>query len=232
MGAQAPVRDLLVLAPQNDPYYAGTEAQVAMGVWFAEQFGTTNGAHLRRIHYRPDASRDVMGPDGKLYQNDKDSWVYLNNASRYARYLGLVDPEVIVDRRNPEPHIYMEPGSGIGPEWSYEMDTKRLSRIHPRLGNPSWRPLIDVQTEVLGYDYEASLQPYHVEVWAEKTTMNDILIPLCRDLGANYVSGAGYQSITASATTAPTRNATPTRTGVFILRDPPRRNRPDGRARL
>src|SRR5215208_2137410 len=48
-----------------------------------------------------------------------------------------------------------------------------------------------------GYIYEEALQPYHVEVWAEKTTMNDILVPLCSTLGANYVSGAGYQSITA-----------------------------------
>jgi|SRR5215208_1352584 len=48
-----------------------------------------------------------------------------------------------------------------------------------------------------GYIYEEALQPYHVEVWAEKTTMNDILVPLCQRLGANYVSGAGYQSITA-----------------------------------
>jgi hypothetical protein len=41
------------------------------------------------------------------------------------------------------------------------------------------------------------MQRYHVEVWAEKTTMNDILVPLCRQTATNYVSGAGYQSITA-----------------------------------
>jgi len=160
-------------------------------------FGDSTGVHLRRVHYRLVSRGDVMRADGVLYENNKDSWGYLNNASRYARYLGLVDPEDIVDRRNPRPHIFMKPGYGFQPEWEYELETHRLGRIHTRLGNRSWWNPIDVETEVSGYLYEEALQPYHVEVWAEKTTMNDILGPLCHALGANYVSGAGYQSITA-----------------------------------
>jgi hypothetical protein len=49
------------------------------------------------------------------------------------------------------------------------------------------------------------MQRYHVEVWAEKTTMDDILVPLCRELATNYVSGAGYQSITAMVSLLRTR---------------------------
>jgi hypothetical protein len=48
-----------------------------------------------------------------------------------------------------------------------------------------------------GYAYNDAMQRYHVEVWAEKTTMDDVLVPLCRQTATNYVSGAGYQSITA-----------------------------------
>jgi hypothetical protein len=186
-----------VLAPQNDPFYAGTEAQIAMAEWFAGIFGRrSSGVHLRRLHYRLLARGDAVRADGAPYENDANSWGYLNNASRFARYLGLVDPEDLVDRRNPEPHIYMEPEFRSEPDWSYEIETRRLDRIDTHLGNSIFPP-VEVETEVSGYHYEEALQPYHVEVWAEKTTMNDILIPLCHEQGANYVSGAGYQSITA-----------------------------------
>src|SRR5215218_9099173 len=195
-GRKPPIKDLIVLAPNNDPFYAGTETQQAMAEWFAGIFGETAGTHLRRIHYRLVSRGDVVRADGRLYENDKNSWDYLGNASRFARYLGLVDPEDLVDRRNPSPDIYMAPGFGLEPDWSYELDTHRLDRISTSLGD-SWLEPVDVETEVSGYLYEESLQPYHVEVWAEKTTMNDILVPLCSTLGANYVSGAGYQSITA-----------------------------------
>jgi hypothetical protein len=196
-GRKTPVKDLIVLAPQNDPFYAGTEGQQAMAEWFADAFGgRTSGVHLRRLHYRLVSRGDVVRADGILYENNANSWAYLNNASRFARYLGLVDPEDLVDRRNPSPHIYMAPGFGFAPDWSYDVKTYRLNRISTHLGNNLFPP-VEVTTEVMGYHYEEALQPYHVEVWAEKTTMNDILVPLCRALGANYVSGAGYQSITA-----------------------------------
>jgi hypothetical protein len=199
-GRKPPITNLIVLAPHRDPFYAGTAGQREMARWFADVFGHTSGAHLRRIHYRLVARGDVMRADGMLYENDANSWAYLNDASRFARYLGLVDPEDLVDRRNPAPHVHMAPGSGFEPEWSYEMNAGRLDRIHAHLDNPDWVPLIEVKAEADGYQYEEALQPYHVEVWAEKTTMNDILVPLCRSLGANYVSGAGYQSITAMVT--------------------------------
>ena len=195
-GRKPPIKNLIVLASQNDPFYAGTEGQRAMADWFAGIFGQTTGVHLRRIHYRLVARGDVVRHDGLLYENNANSWYYLNNASRFARYLGLMDPEDLVDRRNPAPHIYMPAAVGLRPEWSYEIDTNRLDRISTHLGN-SYFPPVEVEAEASGYIYGKALQPYHVEVWAEKTTMDDIFVPLCSSLGANYVSGAGYQSITA-----------------------------------
>jgi hypothetical protein len=38
--------------------------------------------------------------------------------------------------------------------------------------------------------------PYLVEVWCEKTTMNDVLVPLCRKRRVNFVAGAGEMSET------------------------------------
>jgi hypothetical protein len=152
-GRKPPIKDLIVLAPQNDPFYAGTEGQQAMAGWFAGIFGQTTGVHLRRIHYRLVARGDVVRHDGMLYENNQNSWHYLNNASRFARYLGLIDPEDLVDRRNPAPHIYMPVGFGIGPEWSYTIDTNRLDRISTHLGN-GYFPPVEVEAEVSGYTYE------------------------------------------------------------------------------
>src|SRR5215210_7516974 len=156
-GRKPAITDLIVLSPQRDPFYAGTETEKAMAEWFAGIFGETAGTHLRRIHYRLVSRGDVVRADGRLYENDKNSWDYLGNASRFARYLGLVDPEDLVDRRNPSPDIYMAPGLGLEPEWSYELDTSPLDRIHTSLGG--WThdyvsPAVKVETEVDGYLYE------------------------------------------------------------------------------
>src|SRR5262249_41064374 len=50
---------------------------------------------------------------------------------------------------------------------------------------------------VLGYDYQAADQGWLVELWCEKTTQNDILLPICEELGGNLVPAAGFESITA-----------------------------------
>ena len=52
--------------------------------------------------------------------------------------------------------------------------------------------------EVSGYDYHQADQPYHLAVYIEKTTMNDVLEPLCRAMGADLITSAGYQSITTT----------------------------------
>jgi len=45
--------------------------------------------------------------------------------------------------------------------------------------------------------YEAA-QGYHLELWCEKSTMNDVLVPLCQHYGANLQTGLGELSITAT----------------------------------
>ena len=199
-GRKSTVKDMLVLSQQNDPFYAGNGAEGDKARWFAElweRFGYGSGVHLRRVHYRIVSEGNILKPDGELYENNSRCWEYMQGASRQARYLGLVDPEEIVDRRNPAPNIYMGPGSGgwedrEEPGWEYDFYGWELPSLEiPRasLELPDLYPT--------GYAYNDAMQRYHVEVWAEKTTMDDILVPLCRQTATNYVSGAGYQSITA-----------------------------------
>jgi hypothetical protein len=199
-GRKSTVKDMLVLSQQNDPFYAGNGVEGEKARWFAElweRFGYGSGVHLRRVHYRIVSEGAILKPDGEPYENNSRCWEYMQSASRQARYLGLVDPEEIVDRRNPAPNIYMGPGSGdwenrVEPGWEYDFYGWELPGLEvPRAS----LELPDLYPK--GYAYNDVMQRYHVEVWAEKTTMDDVLVPLCRQTATNYVSGAGYQSITA-----------------------------------
>jgi len=193
------VTDLLVLARQNDPFYTGSATQKAMAEWFAElwrSFGYTAGVHLRRVHYQLVSQEDPKKHNGKPYKNTENDWNYLCNAGKYARCLGLVDPAAFVDRRNPDPHIFNEYMMYTQKqEWGCDFPVWWMPEIKIDLaGDLSWTL---PRFWVSGYDYSDSLQPYHLEVWVEKSTMDDVLIPLCRQYGVNLVTGVGFMSITS-----------------------------------
>lgn len=50
--------------------------------------------------------------------------------------------------------------------------------------------------DLLNYEYDHRLQPYHLEIWCEKSTMTDILNPLCKEYSLLYLAGMGYTSLT------------------------------------
>jgi hypothetical protein len=211
------VNDLCALAAKNDPFYTGRPSEMAAAEWFAGlwwRFGYGTGVHLRRVHYQI-VSQDTPityphrdYPDGKPYENTERDWGYLCEAGKWARYLDLVSPEAFEDRRNPEAIInarwknpddwsYEDPTPGykvVQGDWDYELPG--LPKLE---GLPGELPDLP-DFEVTGYTNGWSSlvqQSYHVEVWAEKTTMNDILEPLCRDYNVNLVTGAGEMSITS-----------------------------------
>ncbi len=186
------VNDFIVLAPQNDPFYTGTPNDWALGQWFAnlwQQFGLDR-AHIRRVHYQIVSQKPpVTLPNGKPYENTVECWDILNLASKAARYLRLVDPGAFDDRRTPSVMLYASDRSIGTPEVFASGQTYSLSKMKlpdfPQL--PSY--------SIYGYE---SPQPYHLEVWCEKSTMNDVLSPLCERYGANLQTGMGEMSITAT----------------------------------
>jgi len=197
------VPDLLALAPKNDPFYAGAPAQQAKAVWFAELWTRFDyaTAHLRRLHYRmvtPGQGEPTPRKhDSMPYENTEGCWDYLNDASKYARYLRLVSPDAIVDHRNPEPHIYMQPEELFREQgvWLEELEEWSLPAIEHALASLINLSLPGIE-EVTGYDYHATDQPYHCELWIEKSTMDDVLMPICEELHVNLVTSVGFQSIT------------------------------------
>jgi hypothetical protein len=111
----------------------------------------------------------------------------LNLASKAARYLQLVDPEAFVDRRNPEAQVYASSRVPEPEVWA----SSRLWSSQLRLPDfpelPAYR--------ISGYE---SMQAFHLECWCEKSTMNDVLGPLCQRYGMNLQTGLGELSITAT----------------------------------
>jgi hypothetical protein len=53
-----------------------------------------------------------------------------------------------------------------------------------------------IDTEVTGYGYRHGDQPFYEALWIEKSTMNDVLEPLCWRLGIDFAYTRGFNSIT------------------------------------
>jgi len=190
------IRDLLVEDQANDPFYADLPSHRKMAEWFAklwQDFGSPKGVHLRGLHYRLISQENPKKHTGETYKNTDSCWNYLVNAAKYARYLSLVPLDAIVDRRNPEPKICMFNNYMDTPGWEPEFVTWDLPQIDFSLDDEIWWRLPGFS--IFGYNYHHSLQPYHVEVWVEKSTMNDVLAPICDKYGVNLITGLGFMSI-------------------------------------
>ena len=193
------IPDLLVLARGNDPFFTGSETSRAMAEWFADlwqQFGYGRGVHLRRVHYQLVSQVAPQKPDGTLYENTEGDWGYICHAGKYARDLDLVSADAFVDRRNPEPHIFYNAPEDLLPGVDLYFGPWELPSIDAdiRFNDWSWGwPDLDSK----GYTYSEGCQPVLMEIWAEKSTMDDVLIPLCRRYGVNLVIGLGYMSDTS-----------------------------------
>jgi hypothetical protein len=182
------IRDLIALAPQNDPFYIGTDSQLRLAEWFRDLWqrlgyiGKTN-VHIRRVHYKMISQpAPILMPNGMAYENTDPCWHTLEMAAKYARYHYMVDLEAFDDRRNGKPLVYLEekpdPGIGVDDQWN---DLE----LPPFPGLPRY--------EIWNFEPD---QRYHLEIWAEKSTQNDILIPLCQNFGMALVTGLGELSIT------------------------------------
>lgn len=186
------VTDLIALAPHNDPFYVGKPNDLDLGRWFANlwrRFGYNRGVHLRRVHYQIISQNPpIKLPDGTTYENTERCWDILGMASKMARYLELVDPAAFVDRRNHDPLIFVSEDPDFEP--SIDIDARRWDN---EIRLPGFPELPDFYIA----DYQ-SPQTYHLEIWCEKTTMDDVLVPICRQYQANLIRGVGELSITAT----------------------------------
>lgn len=179
---------LFALSSGNDPFYIGTGLHKSFAAWFADiwkQFGYSNEVHIRRIHYKIISQDEaVFFPNGKRYENTDSCFHDLAQASKYARYLKLVPASCFDDRRSRKP-VINDMMTDVSP--SIHILEDEISYFEfPEMPEPPRFNLSGITAE----------QRYHIEVWTEKSTMNDILEPLCREHSVNLVVGVGEISIT------------------------------------
>ncbi len=195
------IPELLAMSATNDPVYI-MPSQALQGRWFAElweRFELPDGVHLRRIHYKLVSQPEplVMPGNGKPYENTDYCWQFLGNASKAARCLNMVSASAFVDARNPDP-IFNREYSGIASPRLELFDTSWfLPEIQANLADEldDWLfPFIRVR----GYEPNDRDHPFHLELITEKSTMDDVLVPLCLRFGINYMPMTGFASITGT----------------------------------
>jgi len=170
--------------------------------WFAapyREYGFGRGVHIRRIHYRIISQpAPVQLPGGGDYVNTVVCSKILGEAASAARFAGLVDAEDFEDRRNPEAIVRTaervdEPViRAIG---RYIDDTFDIGPASFRVELPSFVIPDELLTPRL--TISAPFQsPYHIEIRCEKSTINDVLVPLAEEYGLNLQPAVGEISIT------------------------------------
>jgi len=137
--------------------------------------------------------------------------------TRYARYLGLVDPAAFVDQRNSEPRIYSACRTPPRPGFYFTDDLWRLPSLNLDLSCDLRLPA----PEITGYDYSGDHadQRYFLQMWIEKSTMDDVLKPVCERYGVDLVTGAGFQSITSVVSMLRQRNPLRKPARIFYISD-------------
>jgi|Deesub1362A_J573_1020465.scaffolds.fasta_scaffold00447_28 hypothetical protein len=183
------ISDLIVLAPQNDPYYIGTQTEKRHARWIAEivtQFLEERNriqVHDRAIHYyilSNNFSRPIGRSGWRVYRGDSNDFSWAMKSIQNARILGYIPWSCIEDKKNPEL---------IRNARYWEHDEFEDISITPE----------DIAKAIYEkfYPFNPQLQQaYHVEIWTEKTTINDILEPIAEGYGVNIQAFSGQSTST------------------------------------
>lgn len=236
------VDDFLAMSQGRDPFYRGTPGDLEKANWFGtvwQKLGldaiTHNGTqvHLRRIHYLLVSRSAEMPPitwgerrNRGRYRNTQEHWQALLDAALNARYLGIVQFRDIHDERNEAPVLYAPPGRPDipAPQVSVSAGYTYAAHLGMSLLNHWNMPTCTLS----GYQYADGGQRYHLEVWVEKSTMEDVLRPVCGLFYANLMQGQGEFSATQmyEAAFRIYRSGRPTRIFYISDYDPAGQNMP------
>jgi hypothetical protein len=179
---------LSVMGVNNDPYRLETPANIAAGLWFAEQvnkrvpYGTI---HLRGLYYLIVSAGDVRMPNGTIFVNNDDCWTwYSEHAASAGRWLGYVRFERIVDERNAPPEVYVPDANPERPGCSILYGAA-----------PSF-PNVEEALPTLEPDGFVVRQPFRIIFIGEKTSLGSILRPIAKAVGGELLLPSGETSDT------------------------------------
>jgi hypothetical protein len=182
------LKDLTVLATQNDPYRLDTPAHHRDGEWLAinaQALGLGDRKiHLRGLHYMISTTGvDVLKPDGTAYRNNLADWLWLaNDAGKSARWLGYIPFDQIFDARNAAPVVELfqptPPSAYLNP--GLDIDIPDADDIAPTIG-------------VSGF---VGVQPYKLVLVGEKFSLSEVLLPIAQSRHADLYLPTGEISDT------------------------------------
>lgn len=164
------VKDLLALSQVNDPFYIAPsdkkKAEWVAMIWHKEK---SKPIHQRGFHYRI-VDKNYKLPDGSVYLNTEKCWIYLQLGFKYARFLGLIGYDEILDHKNPDEE---ETGNFAEHEGiTYNSYNNTLNNRLNEEDNPDEfidRLISDI-SENFNVDYNSNkFQPFYIEIWAEKS---------------------------------------------------------------
>lgn len=134
-----------------------------------------------------------------VYLNTNECWLRLCKAAKWARVLDMIDSDRIIDNRSPDAILndwdQHRNASPVQPAWainthSFDLDEFALDEIY--LPDPPPQPRLAIE----GIRWYEQRYSHYIEVWVEKSTMNDILEPICKENGITFQTGVGEMSIT------------------------------------
>lgn len=180
------MKDLTVLAVQNDPFRIDTPAGHRDGEWLArnvERLGLADRTiHLPGLHYALVTDAPAK-PNGQAYRNTEADWKWLQDkAADAARWLGYISFDRIVDQRNDKPVVRLrEPTE----PWPYlfvglDIDIPDAADIEPRIS-------------VLDFE---GVQPYKLVMIGEKSSLAEALAPIADRYAADLYLPTGEISDT------------------------------------
>ena len=134
-----------------------------------------------------------------FYLNTNDCWQRLCRAAKWARQLDMIDSDRIVDARSPDAVLndweQHQNASPVEPVWAiadHSLDLDDFELDDPLLPDEPASPTLTIQ----GLRLWEQRYSHYIEVWVEKSTMNDILQPICAEKGVTFQTGVGEMSIT------------------------------------
>jgi hypothetical protein len=183
-----PLKDLTVLAVQNDPFRLDTPAGHRDGAWLAMiardlGYGTRK-VHLRGLHYAITTHTEpIFKPNGERYVNDDANWLWMQgNAAKAARWLGYLPFDQVVDQRNTPPIVRIyKPSNPRGYlTVGLDFDIPPAEEIVP-------------SAAIDGFTGD---QPYKLVLIGEKSSLEDVLGPVASEHKADLYLPTGEISDT------------------------------------
>ncbi len=182
-----PKRRLRVLSQHCEPLACDGETGHANAAWLSAEMAAGGLAahriHNRGLFYVLVSKGSVVRPNGRLFLNDDDNWVWLcEKAIKAARWLGYVPFDQITDERNATPVIRLA-----------EEHIPYAPTIAARFPDVPEVGFIGLDVDVV---QERCRQPWKIVITGEKTSLAAVLGPIAARYDADLYLPAGEISDT------------------------------------